>query len=107
MLIGQVLRASSFLAVERLVRSSARRALAVSTSFSDDALGYFTERLDRAGGASSPLRPERSVTGAFRMVTLLDAARDNAGTRTWRVDRGREGTSPPWVHPRNHRRTMR
>jgi hypothetical protein len=46
MLIGQVLRASNFLAVERLVRSSARRALAVSTSFSDDALGYFTERLD-------------------------------------------------------------
>jgi hypothetical protein len=45
-LIGQVLRASSFLAVERLVRSSARRALAVSTSFSDDTLDYFTERLD-------------------------------------------------------------
>lgn len=45
-LIGQVLRASNFLAVERLVRSSARRALAVSTSFSDDTLGYFTERLD-------------------------------------------------------------
>src|SRR5256886_9035651 len=37
LLIGQVLRASSFLAVERLVRSSARRALAVSTSFGDDA----------------------------------------------------------------------
>src|SRR5256886_13451309 len=46
LLIGQVLRASSFLAVERLVRSSARRALAVSTSFGDDALDYFTERLD-------------------------------------------------------------
>jgi len=46
LLIGQVLRASPFLAVERLVRSSARRALVVSTSFSDDALGYFTERLD-------------------------------------------------------------
>src|SRR3989475_3389857 len=46
LLIGQVLRASIFLAVERLVRSSARRALAVSTSFSDDALDYFTERLD-------------------------------------------------------------
>jgi hypothetical protein len=45
-LIGQVLRACSFLAVERLVRSSARRALAVSRSFSDDALDYFTERLD-------------------------------------------------------------
>jgi hypothetical protein len=45
-LISQVLRACSFLAVERLVRSSARRALVVSKSFSDDALGYFTERLD-------------------------------------------------------------
>ena len=46
LLVGQVLRACSFLAVERLVRSSARRALAVSRSFSDDALDYFTERLD-------------------------------------------------------------
>src|ERR1700745_1630582 len=46
LLIGQVLRACSFLAVERLVRSAARRALAVSRSFSDDALHYFTERLD-------------------------------------------------------------
>jgi hypothetical protein len=45
LLIGQVLRACSFLAVERLVRSSARRALAVSRPFSDDALDYFTERL--------------------------------------------------------------
>jgi hypothetical protein len=44
--IGQLLRASNFLAVERLVRSSARRALAVSRAFSDDALAYFTERLD-------------------------------------------------------------
>ena len=46
LLIGQVLRACSFLAVERLVRSAARRALAVSRSFSDDALDYFTERLN-------------------------------------------------------------
>jgi hypothetical protein len=44
--IGQVLRTSNFLAVERLVRSRARRALVVSTSFGDDALGSFTERLD-------------------------------------------------------------
>jgi hypothetical protein len=46
LLVGQVLRACSFLAVERLVRSAARRALAVGQSFSDDALDYFTERLD-------------------------------------------------------------
>lgn len=47
LLVGQLLRACSFLAVERLVRS-ARRALAVSRSFSDDTLDYFTERLDPA-----------------------------------------------------------
>ena len=46
LLIGQLLRVCNFLAVERLVRSSARRALAVGQSFSDDALAYFTERLD-------------------------------------------------------------
>jgi hypothetical protein len=54
--IGQVLRASNFLAVERLVRSSARRALAVSRSFSDDALGYFTERLDSSSMRSALAR---------------------------------------------------
>ncbi len=46
MLMGQLLRACSFLGVEALVSSPARRALKVSTSFGDDALGYFTERLD-------------------------------------------------------------
>ena len=34
--------------IEALVRSRARRALDVSQSFGDDALGYFTERLDPA-----------------------------------------------------------
>jgi hypothetical protein len=46
LVIGQVLRACSFLAVQRLVRSAARRALMVSQSFSHDTLEYFTERLD-------------------------------------------------------------
>jgi len=45
LLIGQVLREWSFAAIEALVRSPARRALAVSRAFSDDTLGYFTERL--------------------------------------------------------------
>lgn len=45
LLIGQVLREWSFAAIEALVRSPARRALAVARSFSDDTLGYFTERL--------------------------------------------------------------
>src|SRR5258708_13427015 len=46
LLIGQILRQSSFHAVEALVRSSARRTLSIATPFSDDTLGYFTERLD-------------------------------------------------------------
>jgi hypothetical protein len=46
MLISRLLRETSFHAVEQLVRCSACRALCVPSSFGDDALGYFTERLD-------------------------------------------------------------
>jgi hypothetical protein len=46
LLIGYVLRESSFHAVEALVCSKARRALDVGRDFGDDALSYFTERLD-------------------------------------------------------------
>src|SRR5258706_2382489 len=46
LLIGQILRQSSFHAVEALVRSCARRTLRIATPFCDDTLGYFTERLD-------------------------------------------------------------
>jgi hypothetical protein len=45
-LIGRLLRELSFHAVEQLVRSSGCRALCVCTPFGDDALGYFTERLE-------------------------------------------------------------
>jgi hypothetical protein len=48
LLIGQILREYAFHGVEALVRSPARPALGVRTPFSDDALGYFTERLDPA-----------------------------------------------------------
>src|SRR5215470_9877823 len=46
LLVGQVLRQNSFHAVEALVRSPARKNIPIPASFSDDALGYFTERLD-------------------------------------------------------------
>lgn len=46
MLMGYVLRESSFHGVEALVCSTARRALGVGRAFGDDALAYFTERLD-------------------------------------------------------------
>jgi hypothetical protein len=45
-LLGQLLRESSFHALESLVGSTRRRNLGVSRKFGDDALGYFTERLD-------------------------------------------------------------
>jgi hypothetical protein len=47
-LLGVILREHAFYAVERLVRSSARRALCVTRRFGHDALAYFTERQDPA-----------------------------------------------------------
>ena len=48
LLMGALLRRTAFAGIEALVCSRARRALDVSQSFGDDALGYFTERLDLA-----------------------------------------------------------
>jgi len=48
LLMGALLRRVAFAALEALVGSRARRALDVSQRFGDDALGYFTERLDPA-----------------------------------------------------------
>ena len=46
LLTTRLLRDVSFAAAEALVRSPARKAMGVRRSFSDDTLGYFTERLD-------------------------------------------------------------
>jgi Transposase DDE domain len=46
--LGTILRQWAFLALEALVGSKARRNLRISQGFGDDALGYFTERLDPA-----------------------------------------------------------
>ena len=46
LLLGQLLRQSSFHALEALVRSSARVRLCIGVPFGDDTLGYFTARLD-------------------------------------------------------------
>jgi hypothetical protein len=48
LVLGTILRQLAFLAIEALVGSKARRHLSVSRKFGDDALGYFTERLDPA-----------------------------------------------------------
>jgi hypothetical protein len=46
--LGILLRQGTFLAIEALVGSKARQNLNVSQCFGDDALAYFTERLDPA-----------------------------------------------------------
>ena len=72
LVIGHVLREWSFHGVEALVRSPARRALRVGQSFGDDALAYFTERLD-------PGPTRQAVAAAVRQ-----AKRNKAfGPRGW------------------------
>lgn len=66
LVLGQVLRECSFHGVEALVRSPARRALRVARRFGDDALAYFTERLDPG--------PTRAALGA----TVRQAKRNKA-----------------------------
>lgn len=61
LLIGQVLRECAFHGVEALVRSTARRALGVSTAFGDDALAYFTERLNPAPTRAALARAVRQA----------------------------------------------
>jgi Transposase DDE domain len=64
MVLGTILRQWTFLAIEALVGSKARRNLSISRTFGDDALGYFTERLDPA--------PTRSA-----LATVLGRAKRN------------------------------
>ena len=46
LLSGQWLRHTSFFAIEQLVKTAGPRKLGIQAGFSDDALRYFTERLD-------------------------------------------------------------
>ncbi len=72
LLLGQMLRETSFHALEALVRSPARRALRLARGFGDDALAYFTERLTAA--------PTRRALAA----TVRQAKRNKAfGRRGW------------------------
>lgn len=98
LLIGQLLRESSLRAVEALVRSAARPALAVSTSFSDDTLGYFLERLEaepsRQAAAQVLLRAKRNK--AFDNTAFIGLALD--GTGVGRSQRRRCPWCRPWCN---------
>jgi len=84
LVMGLILRQNAFRAIEAWVGSSARRALRVSRAFGDDALRYFTERLDpaptRAALASVLHRAKRNK--AFEGCRFVGMALDGtAGGR--------------------------
>lgn len=95
LLIGHLLRQYAFHAVEALVRSPARRWLGVSASFGDDALGYFTERLNPAS------------TRAALVATLRHAKRNKAFDNSRFIGLAVDGTTAgrssaatcPWCRP--------
>lgn len=97
LLIGQILRETSFHAIEALIRSTARPQLEVACRFGDDALGYFTERLD-------PLPTRRALVSmlrtakrnkAFEKAPWVGLALDGTGA-------GRSGQARcPLCHPRH------
>ena len=79
--LGTLLRQVAFLALEALAGSTARPNLGVSRSFGDDALGYFTERLDPA--------PTRAALAAV----LRRAKRNKAFERCRFVGLALDGTT--------------
>jgi hypothetical protein len=89
MLLGQILRQCSFHALEALVRSPARKNLALSARFSEDTLSYFTERLDpgptRQALLSILSRAKRNK--AFENSGWIGLAIDGTGAG-WRTRQG-------------------
>jgi hypothetical protein len=81
LLMGWLLRRATFAGIEALVRSRARRALDVSRSFGNDALGYFTERLDPAAMRRATVTAVRQAKRhkAFDDTPFLGLAVDGTG----------------------------
>ena len=81
LLVSRLLRAPAYHAVEGLVRSPARRALEVERAFGDDAVAYFTERLDpgptRRAHAAVLRRAKRNK--AFDDTTWIVVVLDGTG----------------------------
>ena len=81
LLMGVLLRRAAFAGIEALVRSRARRALDVSLRFGDDALGYFTARLDPAVTRRAVVTAVRQAQRhkAFDSSRFLGLALDGTG----------------------------
>lgn len=81
LLAARLLREVSFLGAEALVRSPARRAIGVRMSFGDDALEYFTERLDasRLRAATVGVVRKAKRNKAFQNSRWIGLAFDGSG----------------------------
>ncbi|HET7099875.1 MAG TPA: transposase [Terriglobia bacterium] len=99
LVMGLILRQSAFRAIEAWVGSRARQALRVSRAFGDDALRYFTERLDpaptRAALASVLRRAKRNK--AFEDCRFVGLALD--GTAGGRRRKSSCGLCRPYRNP--------
>ena len=84
LLVAQILWQYSFHAIEALVRSAARKNLSLSESFSEDTLGYFTERLDPG------------ATRQALLSILRRAKRNKAFENCWRIGLAIDGTGAGW-----------
>ena len=81
LVLAPLLRESSFLGIESMVQSSARRGMGVSRRFGDDALGYFTERLDPAPtrAALAQVVQQAKRNKAFDACRFIGLALDGTG----------------------------
>jgi hypothetical protein len=81
LLMGRLLRCASFAGIEALVRSRARPALSVSRRFGDDALAYFTERLQPVvtRGATVTALRQAKRNKAFDQGRFIGLALDGTG----------------------------
>ncbi len=95
LLSARLLREVSFLGVEALVRSPARRAIGVRMSFGDDALEYFTERLsaDRLREATVGVVRQAKRNKAFQNSRWIGMAIDGSGVGRSR-DKGCDDCRP-------------
>lgn len=88
-IIGLILREGAFHAVEALVCSVARRAIGVTRRFGDDALAYFSERMDtqptRLALATTVQLAKRNK--AFQNSWLIGLAIDGTGAGRSRTQR--------------------
>jgi len=89
LLLGQLLRRSSFHAVEALARSSARVRLAIRVPFGDDTLRYFAARLDtqRLRQALAAVLRRAKRNKAFDPGRRIGLAVDGTGAG-WRTRQG-------------------